>query len=88
MNKKLCTVLHLVYHALFGSTMYVAGSGYLEEFRAIRGEIRYQSERITTEVAKLQTGVNTADQSFKNLGKVGSDIQKATKKLEKVCKWR
>jgi hypothetical protein len=79
MNKKLCTILHLVYHALFGSTMYIAGSDYLEEFRAIRTEIRTQSDRITKQVSRLNSGVVKTKQSFDKLEKIG-------KKLEKACK--
>jgi hypothetical protein len=80
MNKKLCTALHLIYHLLFGSTMYVGANSYLNELRAIRNEIQVQSDKVTDNLRKLKSGVDKGTESFDKLNK-------AAKKIEKVCRF-
>jgi archaellum component FlaC len=60
--------------------MYLAGNGYLEEFKAVRKEIKTQSERVLNQAKRLETSVDGVSKSFQTL-------REASKKLEKVCRF-
>lgn len=68
-KQRLCTALMITYHALFGSSMYIVGEDYINELKALRTEIRQQSEAITKMLSKAEVSLDKAGQVCKDLSK-------------------